>query len=177
LAYIPDMNPMAAFNGSVSQMVGAMVVLPTTIPEIRGRIDESRAMLRSSQAMLRQARSDRAGSFVASLYALRNAERQVTVFRETILPRARQALASSRQAYSTGTGSFIDLIDAQRTLLDVRLMIADAWVERERRLAELEALAGVDFETLGARSGSPTTTTAPATRPATRPTVPEVPPP
>jgi outer membrane protein TolC len=166
MAYIPDVNPMAAFTGSASQVVGAMVVLPTTIPEIRGRIDESRAMLRSSEAVLRQARSDRAGAFVAALYAMRNAERQAAVFGQTILPRARQALASSRQAYSTGTGSFADLIDTQRTLLDVRRMIADAWVEREKRLAELEALAGVDFETLAGDSASPATATAPTTGPA-----------
>jgi outer membrane protein TolC len=159
MAYIPDINPMAAFTGGASQMVGAMVVLPTTIPEIRGRIDEARAMLRASEAMLRQTRSDRAAGFVAALYALRNAERQAAVFRETILPRAQQALAASRQSYATGTGSFTDLIDSQRTLLDVRLMVAEAQVEREKRLAELEALAGVDVETL-ARS-----TTAPSTGP------------
>jgi outer membrane protein TolC len=161
MAYIPDINPMAAFTGGASQMIGAMVVLPTTLPEIRGRIDEARAMLRASQAMLRQTRSDRAASFVAALYTLRNAERQIAVFRETILPRAQQALASSRQAYATGTGSFTDLIDSQRTLLDVRLMVAEAQVEREKRLAELEALAGVDVETLGPP------TTAPSTGPTT----------
>lgn len=157
MAYIPDVNPMAAFTGGVSQMVGAMVVLPTTLPEIRGRIDEARAMLRASEAMLRQTRSDRAASFVASLYTLRNAERQAAVFGETILPRAQQALAASRQAYATGTGSFLDLIDSQRTLLDVRLMVAEAQVEREKRLAELEALAGVDIETLAPPTTRPST--------------------
>jgi outer membrane protein TolC len=157
MAYIPDINPMAAFTGGASQMIGAMVVLPTTIPEIRGRIDEARAMLRASEAMLRQTRSDRAAGFVAALYTLRNAERQAVVFRETILPRAQQALAAFRQAYATGTGSFTDLIDSQRTLLDVRLMVAEAQVEREKRLAELEALAGVDVETLAQPTTAPST--------------------
>ena len=142
MGFIPDINPFAAFTGGVSQTVGAMLIIPTTIPEIRGRIDEARAMLRASEAMLRQARSDRAASFVAALYVMRNSERQVEVFRTTILPRAEQAMASSRQAYATGQGTFTDLIDAQRTLLDVRLMIAEARVEREKRLAELESIAG-----------------------------------
>ena len=159
MAYIPDINPMAGFTGSVSQMIGAMFVLPTTLPEIRGKIDESRAMLRSSQAMLRQNRADSAAGFVAALYAMRSAERQSAVFTDAILPRAQQTLASMRQAYAAGTASFTDLIDTQRTLLDVRLMIAEAQIEREKRLAELEALAGVDIETLA----------APATQPATKP--------
>ncbi|HEV8379686.1 MAG TPA: TolC family protein [Tepidisphaeraceae bacterium] len=159
MAYIPDINPMAGFTGSISQMIGAMVVLPTTIPEIKGKIDESRAMLRSTQAVLRQTRSDRAASFVAALYAMRSAERQGSVFQDAILPRAQQTLAAMRQAYAAGTASFTDLIDTQRTLLDVRLMIAEAQIEREKRLAELEALTGVDIETLA----------APATQPATKP--------
>jgi cobalt-zinc-cadmium efflux system outer membrane protein len=157
MAYIPDINPMAGFTGGISQIVGAMLVLPTTIPEIRGKIDESRAMLRSTQAMLRQTRSDRAASFVAALYALRSAERQSAVFQDAILPRAQQTLAAMRQAYAAGTATYIDLIDTQRTLLDVRLMIAEAQIEREKRLAELEALAGVDVETLAAPVTQPTT--------------------
>ncbi|HEV8292167.1 MAG TPA: TolC family protein [Tepidisphaeraceae bacterium] len=157
MAYIPDINPMAGFTGSISQMIGAMVVLPTTIPEIKGKIDESRAMLRSAQAMVRQTKSDRAASFVAALYAMRSAERQTAVFQDAILPRAQQTLASMRQAYAAGTASFTDLIDTQRTLLDVRLMIAEARMEREKRLAELEALAGVDIETLAPSTTQPTT--------------------
>ena len=148
MGYIPDINPIAAFTGNVSQMIGAMVILPTTIPEIRGRIDEARAMLRGTEAMLRQARSDRAAAFVAALYVMRNSERQAQVLRETVLPQAEQALASVRQGFTTGQATFTDLIDTQRTLLQVRLLIAEVLTERERRLAELEALAGTDIETL-----------------------------
>ena len=90
---------------------------------------------------------------------MRSAERQAGVFEDAILPRAGQTLASMRQAYAAGTASYTDLIDTQRTLLEVRLMIAEARIEREKRLAELEALAGVDIETLA------TASTQPATRP------------
>jgi outer membrane protein TolC len=155
--FIPDVNPMAAFTGSVSQMVGAMVVLPTMVPAIRASIEEARAMLRSTEAMARQARSDRAASFVAALYAMRNAEKLVALYRDAVLPKAEQALASSRQAYAAGQIAFVELIDSQRTLLDVRLMIAQARVEREKRLAELEALAGIDVETLAPPTTQPTT--------------------
>ena len=149
-------------------MVGAMVMLPTNAPRIRGAIDEARAMLRANEAMLRQARRDRASTFVAALVALRNSERQTKVFQETIRPRAEQTLASSRQAYTTGTGTFIELIDAQRTLLDVRLLIVEAKADREKRLADLEELAGVDIETLAGPTTAPTTapsTTQSTTRP------------
>jgi outer membrane protein TolC len=125
-----------------------MVMLPTAIPMIRAQVNEARAMLRASQATAAQAQRDRAASFVAAVYAMRNAQRQAELFEQRILPAAQQTLDSSRQAYGAGTVGFVELVDAQRTLLDVRLMIAEAKIERERQLAQIEALAGVDLETL-----------------------------
>jgi len=169
MAYIPDINPMAAFTGGVSQMVGAMIVLPTTIPEIRGKIEEERAMLRAEQAMLRQTRSDRAASFVAALYMLRNAERQTQVFQQIIIPRAEQALAGARQSYTTGAGTFMELIDAHRTLLDARQMLLESKVEREKQLAQLEAIAGIDVETLTKGVAQPPSAVSSTSRPQTQP--------
>lgn len=153
--YIPDINPFAGFTGGLSQMVGAVLVLPTTIPQIQGSIAEARAMLRSSQESLRQARSDKAANFVAALAVMRNSERQAQLFERDILPLAEQASAASRQAYATGAGTFTDLIESERTALDVRRMIAEARIEREKRLAELEQLAGVDIETLAGPASGP----------------------
>lgn len=157
LAYIPDINPVAAVTGGVSQSIGAMISVPTTLPQIRAAVAEARSMLRSSQAALRQARSDRAAAFVATLVVLRNDERQAAVLRDRILPLADQVLTNSRQAYSTGSIGLIELIDSQRTLLEVRRLTAEVVVEREKRLAELEELAGADVETLGRATTEPAT--------------------
>ena len=149
LAYLPDFGPSASITGSLSQSLGTMVMLPTKAPAIRAAIDEAQSMLRSSEAMLRQTRQDRAASFVASLYLMRNAERQTQFLRQRLLPATQQLVSSSRNAYAGGTIGFADLIDSERTLLTVRRMVTEAQVEREERLAELEALAGVDIETQG----------------------------
>lgn len=149
LRYLPDINPSAGFTGSLSQFLGAMVMLPTTLPAIRAMVAEARAMERSSEAMSRQIKQDRAASFVANLYFMRNAERQTELYRTRVVPAVQQLLSSSRQAYGAGAVTFADLIDSERTYVEVRAMIAELQVEREKRLAELEALAGVDIETLG----------------------------
>jgi outer membrane protein TolC len=127
-----------------------MLMLPTKVPAIRAAINESQDMVRSSEAMLRQTRQDRTASFVANLVLMRNAERRTQFYGERIVPAAQQLVGSSRSAYAAGTIGFADLIDSQRMLLAVRRMVAEARVEREERLADLEALAGVDIETLGA---------------------------
>jgi outer membrane protein TolC len=163
MEYLPDINPFAAITGDVSQVIGADVMLPTVIPRIKGMVKEARADLRRVDAMARQTRLDRAAEYVAAVYALRNTERQAALFERQVLPSAQRVLESVRQSYSNGTGGYLDLIEAQRTLLDVRLTIAEAKAAREKHLADLEALAGVDIETINQKS-----TTQPSTQPATR---------
>ena len=163
LAYLPDFIPSGSVTGNVSQLISTMVMLPTKLPAIRGAIREAEAMTRSSEAMLRQTGQDRAASFVANLYIMRNAERQAALYRLRVLPAAELLVNSSRNYYAAGTVAFADLIDSQRTLIAVRRTLAQVRIEREKRLAEIEALAGVDIETLG----RPTTdrAAAPATLP------------
>ena len=151
LQYLPNISPTAGFTGSVSRSLGAMITVPTTIPMINASIREAKAMRDSSQAMLRQAKQDKTSAFVAAIYAMRNSERQREFFTDTILPATLQVLSSSRQDYTDARVGLVELVDAQRLLLDVRLTIAEMQMEREKRLAELEELAGVDVEVLGTK--------------------------
>lgn len=148
LQWIPDINPSVAFTGGIAQAVSAAIVLPTTIAEIHGAINEAQSMLRASEATLRQARHDRASSLVAALISLRNSERQATLFERHIVPSAERLLTNIRQSYVAGQSSYLDLIEAQRTLLQARLAIAEARTTREKRLSEIETLTGTDIETL-----------------------------
>lgn len=148
LEWVPDINPSLVLAGTVSQAVGAALVLPTTLFEIRGKIDEARATLRAAEASLRQAKHSRASEFVAALALMRNSERQARLFRDHIIPAAEHVLGTLRAAYFSGNGTYLELIDSQRALLDVRLVLAEALASREKRLAELERLSGIDLETL-----------------------------
>jgi len=148
LQWLPDINPSAAFTGGAAQVIGAMIMLPTTVVEIRGTINEAQAMVRATEASLRQATHDRASEFVAALVSLRDSERRADLFETRVLPVADRASDNVRASYSAGRAGYLDLIEAQRILLDVRLMIAEARAMREQRLAELERLAGVDVESL-----------------------------
>jgi outer membrane protein, heavy metal efflux system len=158
LQYLPDISPTFSITGSAAQSIGAMVTLPSTLPMIAASIREAKAMRDASEAMLRQTRQDKASSFVATLYAMRNARHREAIFAEKVLPASKQLLASSRQDYISGRSGLIELIDAQRTLLEVRRLVAQNHVDAEKRLAELEELAGVDVETLGTLAATRPTT-------------------
>jgi outer membrane protein TolC len=150
LRYLPNFNPFAGFTGGVSQVVGVGVMLPTTLPEIRAGIAEARALLAAERALVRQAHQDHAAHFVATLTALRDSERRAELFAARVLPAAELLATSTRQAYAAGSADLSELIEVQRTLLDVRLVVAEARIERERRAAEIEQLTGIDLEALAA---------------------------
>jgi outer membrane protein TolC len=156
LAYYPDYTPQLSLNGSASQALAMMAMLPTNLPMIRGQIKEAEAMKASSEAMLRQAQVEKGAEVVANLVALRNAERQVEFFEKGLLPRARETLVAARRDYSAGRIGFSELVEANRLTIEVKGQIADFRIEREKRLAALEALAAIDIESL-----SPQTPTNP----------------
>ena len=104
--------------------------------------------------MTRQGRADKSAKFVMTLLALRDAQRREQIFSKEILPLAEQTVELARRSYAAGSATYLEVIDAQKTLLEVRVMLAEAWNSREQMLAELEALAGVDVETLPAGPGT-----------------------
>jgi outer membrane protein TolC len=73
--YLPEINPMAAFTGSISQSVGAAIALPTQLPKIRSMISEARSDLRRVQAGVAGAQADRASQFAVALLGRRGATR------------------------------------------------------------------------------------------------------
>ena len=143
-AYIPDFGLSASITGSIAQTLGGMLVLPTRIEAIRAGIAEAQANLKAANAAQTQYARDLAASFVLNLYLLRNDERQVKLFEETIIPRARRTIEAAQSAYSTGKAVFADVVEAQRTLLSARLVAAQLRVERDKSLAAIETWSAVD---------------------------------
>ncbi|HER43189.1 MAG TPA: TolC family protein [Candidatus Eisenbacteria bacterium] len=68
----------------------------------------------------------------------------VTLYRESLVPRAEQSLRASEAGYMTGEIDFLSLLDSERMLLELRISLAERISDVEMRIAELEAAAGHD---------------------------------
>jgi len=150
-AYLPDFGLSLSVTGSVAQTLGGMLVLPTRLEAIRAGIEEARANLQAAAAARTQYERDLAASFVLNLYALRNDDRQIKLFDETIIPRARQMIELAQNSYSTGQLPFADLVEAERELLNARLVTAQLVVERDKALLAIESWSAVDAEAMKPR--------------------------
>jgi cobalt-zinc-cadmium efflux system outer membrane protein len=140
--YIPDFALGAAADaGGLMRSIAGMVTIPIfRYPAIEASIAQARAELERTRAWRRQVEHDLKAKAVLLLYDLRNADRQSSLYRDAILPQAEQVVEATRAAYTAGRVPVIELLDSQRMKLEILLMLSELNAEREKALAELEAL-------------------------------------
>lgn len=142
--YLPDFGlGVSGDAGGMARSIMGMVTAPfVRFPAIEASISQAKAELEMARAARRQMEHDLKAKAVLLLYDLRNADRQSALYEASILPRAEMVVESARAAYAAGRIPAAELLDSRRMGLEVRLMRAELAAEREKLLAELEALSG-----------------------------------
>jgi outer membrane protein TolC len=79
------------------------------------------------------------------LARLRTLTEQTTLFERALVPQAEEALRSAEAAYATGQATVLDLLDSERVLLEVRLVLARHRADRLIAFASLERAVGTRF--------------------------------
>jgi outer membrane protein TolC len=74
------------------------------------------------------------------------AMKSVSIYRDGLLPQAEQAFQAAVAAYQTGGVNFMTLLDAQRTIRDVRMGYYKALVDYEQSRADLERAVGKELQ-------------------------------
>ncbi|MDW8309995.1 MAG: TolC family protein [Verrucomicrobiales bacterium] len=138
-------------NGNFRQ---GMFVLSLNLPW--GNRDKYRADLRREQAHHRAAELELTDWQAETRLEIHHltveidaARREALLYRDQIIPRSEQALASARAAWETGQRSLREVLEARRMLLEAHLNFARAVAEQYTRLADLVLCCGLgDFEAL-----------------------------
>ena len=135
-------RPGMTGDGENPVMVSMSVNLPVWLGAREAAVDESRAKAEA-------ARRNRAGlertitaDLELALYKYRDAGRKIDLYRDTLVPKAEQSLGVDMEAFMTGTGTSLDLIDSEQTLLELKLAYYRALTDQAQRLAEIETLVG-----------------------------------
>ncbi len=122
----------------------AMVSLNIPLWPESSRAAQREAEARRNAALLQRAEEENrmAARLEETLFQFRDAERKIDLYANSLLPKARQSLEVTQKAYSAEKADFMDLIDAQRTLLRFRLSRERALADRAVKLAEIEEIVG-----------------------------------
>jgi len=116
------------------------MTLPIWRDKLAAELAAAQAGKRAAEARLSAEQISLAVDFAEQTYLIREADRGLTLLRERLLPRARQSLEVARAAYRSGQVDFLNVIDAERSLLNFQLDEIAAQTQREIARAELSLI-------------------------------------
>ena len=116
------------------------VTLPIWRDKIPAQIAGAQAGKRAAEARLSAEQIVLAVEFAEKSFMFREASRNLELLTGRLLTMARQSLEVAQSGYVGGKVDFLNVIDAERTLLDFRLSEVEARLQRELALAELSLL-------------------------------------
>jgi outer membrane protein TolC len=132
--------------------------LPIWRDKIAAEIAAAQAKKHAAEARLSSEQIQLAVELADKTFTYREATRTLKLLKNSLLPKAGQSLQVARTGYITGKTDFINLLDAERSLLEFQLAEIEAQTRRELALNELSLMI----------IGDP-----PANAPLKRPTTPE----
>jgi outer membrane protein TolC len=169
--YGPDFEVLAAYdsimgNGSnrpLAPQIGVRFNLPVRCARREGAIIEAEARIAQRRAEL-AARADQVNFQVQEAYEqVVESETNARLYEETLLPAARDNIKAAQAAYLTGKVPFLTVVEAQRSLIELRERSYTVRADYFRRRATLERVVGVPL--LPVSGGAPFPGAAPAIQP------------
>lgn len=131
-----------------SAMVGYVTVPLPVFDRNEGNIAAAERRIARAEQEARNARNSLDAQLVEALGALSVAEAQIRSLTREVLPAAESAAEKTQAGYSEGRFDLISTLDAQRTLIEVRLELVNAKAGFEKAKVQVEALIGRDLGSL-----------------------------
>jgi cobalt-zinc-cadmium efflux system outer membrane protein len=128
------------------------MTLPIWRDKIAAEIAEAQEKKRAAEARLSAAQISLAVDFAEESHLYQEANRNLSVLDNRLVPHASQSLDVTRTEYLSGRLEFLDVIDAERVLLDLQLERVEAQLQREISLAELSLIISGATPTQGPMS-------------------------
>ncbi len=122
-------------------MVSVGITLPLWFGRTRAVREQARAERAASLTARQELENRLLGELEEARVAYRDGDRRWALYGQNLVPLAEQSLEVTLKSFATGGAGFVDVIDAQRTLLDLRLAREQAREDRGRARARLEMLA------------------------------------
>jgi outer membrane protein, heavy metal efflux system len=126
--------------------VGVSFTVPWVNPgKYSAAVREAKENSAAAQQGFDQTNAESLGLLRDALQKVHTAKHHVELFRDKLVPQARQAFEANQFAYETGKATFLEWITAQRNLRDLEAMAQQHVADYYAALAELEAVVGSDL--------------------------------
>jgi outer membrane protein TolC len=133
-------------NQPVSELdVGVSIPLPFFNPrKYSAAVTEAQRNLESAEHEAESTRSETLGLVRDQLTKIETAAHHYELYRDKIVPLARQTVQSNRAGYETSSTNFLALITSQRVLQDAESAALNHLADYQIGVAELDAIVGIE---------------------------------
>ena len=162
-AWIPD--PAISIKGqrynNASQAVSELDAgVSFTVPWVNPRkysagVREARENVSAAEHALESEETEALRLLRDQLEKIETTHHHVELFRDKLVPQARQAFEANRFSYESGKASFLDWITAQRNLRDLEATAREHLTDYQVAVAELEAVVGAELFGAAKKSQTP----------------------
>lgn len=154
LQYLPDFSLLLGYGDRAGMVPLWTAQIGIEIPLYFWRkqaygVREARLNLASTEESYLNTKRVLESEIKSIFLEITTADKLIALYRDAIIPQARGALESSRAGYSVGSVDFLTLITNAITLLDYQIEYLKKITEREKAIAKLEVLTGVQFTSQG----------------------------
>jgi len=144
-ASLPDLNVGANVidigdGGDTAVGVTVGISLPLNFAKYRAEREESEALTAAAEAEVESLRQRLMADLHRAIQGYRESSKRLELYQGKLLPSAEQALELTGESYRTDKATVTDLIDAERTLLDLRLRNQRALAAAHKSALEIRTL-------------------------------------
>ncbi len=145
--YCPDFEVMAAYDTfwqerPLRPQLAVRMNLPVRLAKRDAAVQEAEAKIAQRIAELNRLTDDVNLAVAESRAEAVESDETVRLYRETLLPAAEQNVKAIQPLYTTGKTPFLELIDAERSVVELRDRYYEAAADAFRRRAALERAIG-----------------------------------
>lgn len=124
-------------------LTGSLTIrLPLYRSKYRAQQQEARIEARVAREERRNIVNNLTAEAESQLQYYHDAGRRIALYEERLIPKTRQALDIALADYSSGRAGFEQIIQLQQQLLDYKMKLNTAYVEKNIVISEIEALSG-----------------------------------
>lgn len=147
LGFYPDFEVMTSYNSMWGMpehrwMIGVGVNLPIWRRRVRAEVAAASARLAASERELDRLVDEVGTEVETALAEIEESAHVLHLYRNRVLPAARDGVAAARAGFETGAATMLALIDAERSLRTAELNYHQALADHASRRAELDRALG-----------------------------------
>lgn len=159
-AGLMDMMPMDGTTRPLSDLdkrftIQFGVTIPLQKDKRRAAVREAELRREQVDARLEALETEIKTKTQDLLASLEADEQALTLYRDALIPQAETTVASTLSAYSAGTIGFLDLLDAERMLYDLRMSYEETLARYAQTRAALRRTLGISLSLIAGNRSEP----------------------